>query len=72
MARHNSSNRILIYVYIYWCFTDGLQTMCIKSQQTIKIHSTLTDVAEVTASLLDPRHERLFSLTNPDTGVVEL
>jgi hypothetical protein len=33
---------------------------------------TLTNVAEVTASLLDPRRERFLSLTNPDTGVIEL
>jgi hypothetical protein len=47
--------------------------MFVRNQQTTsKVDSILTDVAEVTASLLDPLCESLLSLTNPDTGVVEL
>jgi len=47
--------------------------MFVRNQQTTsKVDPILTDVAEVTASLLDPLREGLLSLTNPDTGVVEL
>lgn len=54
-------------------FTDGLHMMFVRNQQTTsKVDPILTDVAEVTASLLDPLCEGLLSLTNPDTGVVEL
>jgi hypothetical protein len=33
---------------------------------------TLTNVAEVTAGLLDPSRERFLALTDPDTGVIKL
>jgi hypothetical protein len=47
--------------------------MFVRNQQTReKVNSTLTDIAEVAACFLDPLSERLLSLTNPNTGVIEL
>jgi hypothetical protein len=38
----------------------------------IKLNVTLTNVAEVTASLLDLRREHFLALTNPDMGIIGL
>jgi len=45
---------------------------CHGIKEQIAMRSESVDVAKILARNFDPFRERLFTLTNPDTGVVEL